>query len=286
MLSANDEHMNTVDSHQHYWQLSRFDYSWVPPANQALHQDRLPADLQPQMNMAGIERAVVVHAANTADEIPWLFSLSDQYPYIAGVVGYLDLAARDAPAMIDRFAQDPRFKGVRLHLPLAQDSRPQIDEALRALSRQNLSCDLLLSATHLEQAFELVTAHPDLVFVLDHFAGIHISAGDELAFASELQPFATRTNCVMKVSGYLTAAGEAPVPTLPRTLQPYLDVALDIFGPDRLMFGSDWPVCTQRGSYADAVTTLHILALALSPDEQAAIWGNTAARVYRLNQPT
>ena len=95
--------MTTVDSHQHYWQLDRFDYSWIPADNQALHQNRLPEDLRPQMNAAGIERSVVVHAANTADEIPWLFSLCDQFPYIAGVVGYLDLASRYAPCSDQRF---------------------------------------------------------------------------------------------------------------------------------------------------------------------------------------
>lgn len=106
--------------------------------------------------------------------------------------------------------------------------------------------------------------------------------GSDLDFAAALRPFATLTNTAMKVSGYLTSTGDTPLPTIPGALQPYLDAALDIFGPDRLLFGSDWPVCTQRGTYADAVSALRTLTLALSPSEQAAIWGNTATRVYHL----
>jgi L-fuconolactonase len=274
--------MNTVDSHQHYWQLDRFDYSWIPSENHVLHQDRFPADLRPQMNTAGIERSVVVQAANTSDEIPWLFGLCDQHPYIAGVVGYVDLAARSAATAIHSFARDQRFKGVRLHLPFDPRDRALIDDSLRALATRNLACDLLLSPASLQQAINLAYTYPDLVFVLDHLAGARIVPGVDLDFASVLQPFASLTNTVMKVSGYLTSAGGAPLQAISRTLQPYLDAALDIFGPHRLMFGSDWPVCTQQGAYADAVNTLHTLTLALSSDEQAAIWGDTATRVYRL----
>ena len=274
--------MITIDSHQHYWQLDRFDYSWIPSDNQALHQDRLPTDLRPQMNAAGIERSVVVHAANTADEIPWLFSLCDEHPYIAGVVGHLDLAARNAAVAIKGFSRDQRFKGVRLHLPFAPRDRALIDDSLRALATLGLTCDLLLGPANLAQAIDLASSHPDLAFVLNHFAGARITHGNDLDFASALQPFATLTNTAMKVSGYLTSTGDTPLPTIPGALQPYLDAALDIFGPDRLLFGSDWPVCTQRGTYADAVSALRTLTLALSPDEQAAIWGNTAMRVYHL----
>jgi L-fuconolactonase len=274
--------MTTIDSHQHYWQLDRFDYSWIPSDNQALHQDRLPADLRPQMNAAGIERSVVVHAANTADEIPWLFSLCDQHPYIAGVVGYLDLTARNASVAIKGFARDRRFKGVRLHLPFAPRDKALIDDSLRALATAGLTCDVLLSPANLPQAIDLATSHPDLTFVLNHFAGTRITPVGDLDFATALRPIAALTNTVMKVSGYLTSTGDVPLPTIPGALQPYLDAALDLFGPDRLLFGSDWPVCTQRGAYADAVGTLRTLTLALSPSEQAAIWGNTAIRVYHL----
>ena len=274
--------MTTVDSHQHYWQLSRFDYGWIPPDSQALNQDRLPADLHPQMQAAGIDRSVLVHAANTPAEIPWLLSLCDEYPYIAGIVGYINPADRNAVETIHSCARDGRFKGVRLHLPFDSQDRELIDGGLRALAAHNLECDLLLGSHELPQALNLAKANPDLMFVLDHLAGSRIAQGDELAFASALQPFAPLSNTVMKVSGYLTASGDIPIATISSSLQPYLDVALDVFGPGRLMFGSDWPVCTQRGSYADAVNTLRLLTQALDPDEQAAIWGDTAARVYHL----
>jgi L-fuconolactonase len=150
------------------------------------------------------------------------------------------------------------------------------------LSAKHLTLDLLLGPAQLNEAVDLVSSHPDVQFVLDHFAGVRITPGKDLEFASSLQPFAALSNAAMKVSGYLTLAAEAPLPTLSRTLQPYLDAALDIFGSDRLLFGSDWSVCTQRGTYADVVGTLRTLTSALSLDEQAAIWGDTATRVYRL----
>lgn len=276
--------MMKIDSHQHYWQLARFDYGWIRPDNAALHQDRMPPDLHPQMQAAGIERAVFVHATGTPDEIPWMLALSDEYPYIAGVVGSLDLAAPDAPARLAEFARDVRFKGVRINVsPGGEDARP-LDAGLAALATHGLSCDLLIGDGALPDVQRMVAAHPGVLFVLDHLACRPVSAGGAAAFEQALRPFAHLPNAVMKLSGYLTASARTGVPGegICAVLSPYVDAGLRIFGAGRLMFGSDWPVCTMAGAYADAVDALEDTTASLSTAEQADIWGGTAASVYRL----
>jgi L-fuconolactonase len=272
----------TVDSHQHYWQLHRFSYGWIEPDNAVLYKDRMPADLQPQMDEAGIQRSVFVHATSTPDEIPWMLQMSDKHPYIAGVVGWLDLTAPDAGERVAEFAGDHRFKGVRLNVPYAEAKRSALDGGLSALGRYGLSCDLLLGSAGLSGALPLIASHPDVIFVLDHFAGTPIVPGGEAEFVSSVTPIAAYPNVAMKLSGYRTASAGVPTEDVPRILAPYINMALRLFGPGRLMFGSDWPVCTMGGNYATAVGILRTLTEALSPDQQVAIWGGTATRVYRL----
>ncbi len=276
--------MLTLDSHQHYWQLERFDYGWIAPGNAALHQDRLPDDVRLHMLNASIERAMLVHATSTADEIPWLLSLCNQYSYIAGVVGHLNMASPGSTAAIGGFARDPRFRGVRMNLPYAPRDSALISTSLQALDRYGLSCDLLVGRTPaaLIQAASLANMHPGVPFILDHLAGIHLTLGGETDFADLLLPFAALPNIALKISGYLTSSDNIPIAMVAGALQPYLDVALNVLGPARLMFGSDWPVCTQRGSYGDTVGILRNLTSSLSTSEKAAIWGGTAERVYRL----
>lgn len=271
----------TVDSHQHYWQLHRFDYGWIDPKNVALHQDRTPADLQPHMHAAGIERSVFVHATNTPAEIEWMLRLCDKYPYIAGVVGWVDLTAPDVGQRLAHFARDQRFKGVRLSLPYDEMNRSALDAGLNALGAHQLACDLLGDAT-VPQAFPLVLAHPNVTFVLDHLAGAHITAGGEITFARSLTALARLPNTVMKLSGYLTASAGVPRHDVTRVLQSYVNVALELFGPGRLMFGSDWPVCTMAGTYSNTVDILREITPSLDSAAAQAIWGGTATRTYAL----
>ena len=275
--------MIRVDSHQHYWQLNRFDYSWIQPGNAPLHKDRLPEDLHPHMLASGIDRAVLVQAAGTVDEIPWLLRLSDDNAYIAGVVGWIDLTSRNVAVALAGFGRHPRFRGIRINLPVAPRSRAALDEGLHALARHDLSCDLLLSTAVLPQAIDLIAAHPDVTFVLDHLAGVRPTLAGQDAFTLALQPLAGLPNVAMKLSGYLTAAS-VPVNAMVQTWLPYVEIALEILGSQRLMYGSDWPVCTQAGSYNDTVQVLQgiMSALDLSLASQSDIWGETATSVYRL----
>jgi L-fuconolactonase len=274
--------MLTIDSHQHLWQLSRFDYGWIQPDQRALYQDRLPPHVLPDMQAAGIQHAVLVHATNTADEIPWLLHLCDEYPYIVGVVGWVDLGSPSVSAALAGFSRDPRFKGVRLHLPIEPSDMAAVEQGLRALAQHHLSCDLLLNLAAMPQALRLIRAHPDVMFVLDHLAGARITAQDTPAFATTIEPLRMLPNVCMKLSGFLTASPHKEPDALLTSLRAHTDIALDVLGSARLMFGSDWPVCTLAGSYQQAVALLRMVTAGYSQQEQDRIWGHNAQRVYQL----
>lgn len=271
-----------IDSHQHYWRLNQFDYAWLSPENATLYQDRLPEHLRPQMNAAGIDRAVIIQAAATPEEIPWMLALCDEHPYLAGVVGFVDLTTRHVLAALQGFTRHPAFKGVRVNLPFHPGKRQAMDTGLRALASCRLSCDLLVRSSAMTQAIDLIVSHPDVTFIIDHMAGTPITLGGDSQFEQAIQPLARCTNTYMKVSGYMTAAGNVPRVSLAQTLRDYVVASLNVLGPGRLMFGSDWPVCTQAGEYHDAVKILRDATASLNTDEQEAIWSGTAARAYQL----
>lgn len=266
-----------VDAHQHYWQLSRFDYGWIAPDNAVLRRDYAPADLWPAMRAAGVQAGVVVQAHNSVDEARWLLTLADHNAHLAGVVGWVDPAAPDAPALLADLARHPRFKGVRWQ---PAGDRRAITRGLSALAELGLSCDLLMQPDDVESVVALARSHPRVVFVLDHFAGFRLAPGAHDTWRRRVQPLADLPGVVLKVSGYLTAAEPRPVQV--ETLAGYIAAAVDVFGAGRLMYGSDWPVCLQAGRYADTVDLLREATVSLSPLAQELIQAGTAARVYRL----
>jgi len=272
----------TIDSHQHYWQLNRFDYAWIPSDNAALHQDRMPEDVLPQMRAAHVERAVLVHATGISTEIPWLLSLCDTYPHFAGVVGWVDMTSPSVSDEISHLAQDSRFRGVRLHLPFDENHKPFVDSALRTLASHTLSCDLLLGQSQLPNAVALIEAHPDTTFILDHLAGARITATGAADFKQSIRPLLNLPNAFMKVSGYMTAQVGIQDRDLPAILAQYIAAAISSLGADRLMFGSDWPVSSQAAPYGHTVAVLRDITMQMTMSEQDAIWGGSAARAYGL----
>jgi L-fuconolactonase len=272
----------TIDSHLHLWQLSRFDYGWIPVDNAALHQDRLPEDVIPQMCAAGIERAVLVHAANTTEEIKWLLSLCDAHSCFAGVVGWVDMTSPFTLGAISSFAMDSRFRGVRVHLPIDPLHDEAVNASLRALASHQLSCDLLLGLARLPDALALIKAHPEVTFILDHLAGAQITIGGASDFQHAIAPFAQLPNVFMKLSGFMTARYDLEVSALPTVLAQYVRAAMSILGAERLMFGSDWPVSSQAAIYGQTTATLRDITARLSANEQFAIWGGSSLRAYRL----
>lgn len=211
-----------------------------------------------------------------------MLALCDEHPYLAGVVGFVDLTSRHVSAALQGFARHTAFKGVRVNLPFHPGKRRAMDTGLHALADTGLSCDLLVRSSALAQAIDLIRSHPDVTFIIDHMAGASITLGGAGEYEQMIRPLAACANACMKISGYMTAAGNVPRVTLAQTLRDYLSAALNVMGDDRLMFGSDWPVCTQAGEYLDTVEVLRDAAASFSHTEQEAIWGVTAMRVYRL----
>ena len=269
-----------IDAHQHVWQLHRFAYRWIRP-DSPLYGDYLPEAARAEMEAAGVDACLLVEADNSFAETAWLLELAGSQEHVGGVVGWADLLAPEAPATLGAYAENPLFKGVRLTWLEPREDWEAVAGQLGMLVKPGLSCDLRLSPRAFSQVAAVIARNPDVTFILDHFAGADLTKVSPDLWAANLRPLAELPNVVMKVSGYLTMA---PAPPLtPDDLDSFLEQALALFGAERLMFGSDWPVCTRYGaSYGDALALLRAVIDPLSLDEQAAILGGTAARVYRL----
>lgn len=273
-----------IDAHQHFWRYSPQEYGWIGPDMAVLQQDRLPADLAPLLEASGIEGTVAVQARQTLKETWWLLALADQYEFIKGVVGWVDLRSPDLYDQLACFGAHPKFRGVRHVVQDEADDRFMLrDDFLRGIGRLaefGLTYDILIFPRHLPVACELVARFPEQPFVLDHIAKPFIRDGVLEPWATDLRRLAAFPNVWCKVSGLIT---EADWHGWRRAdFRPYLDVVLEAFGPGRLMFGSDWPVCTLAGSYAQVVGLVSDYVEQLSPDEQAAVWGATAIQFYTL----
>jgi L-fuconolactonase len=271
--------MIKIDAHQHVWDMKRFRYSWLTPDSPVLYRNRLPDDVLPEMQKAGIEAAVLVQADGSVEEAYWLLELAGKYNHISGVVGWADLAAPDLPAILAALTAYPGFKGVRPSIDARQDM-DELRPGLQILDQYRLACDLLISPEQLHDYLRLLSDYPNITFVFDHLANSFGAPGDINTWKDWLKPVAALPNTVMKVSGYLTAAKTKPL--TPQVLRPYVITGLELFGSTRLLYGSDWPVCTLAGSYADTVAILRSVTAELSVQEQEDIWGKTATRVYQL----
>jgi L-fuconolactonase len=267
-----------IDTHQHNWRLHQtLAYAWITPGT-SLYAD-FPVELiKPQMDASGVTACLLVEADNSFAEIAWMLDQARQHPHILGVVGWGDLRDPATPPQLLPFTNNPAFKGVRVYweevTPLGA-----LDDGLRFLAEHGLSCDLVVKPPVYAQLADVISRHPNVTFILDHFAGVqHVPGGAE-AWSADIQPLATLPNTILKLSGYLTAAHP---PTLD-TIQPFFAVAFRHFSANRLLYGSDYPVCTTRGqSYADTVSILRALIAPLSSAEQRAITEGTARRAYHL----
>lgn len=272
-----------VDTHLHVWELGRFAYPWLTSESSALCRDHTVEQALEVMRATGVEGAVLVEANNSLDEARWLLEITEAHEEILGVVGWCDLASPTLERDLEPLVRHTKFRGVRPTLPAPSADRAvwqAFEPGFEVLGSLNLSCDLLVQHG-LHRALEFVVgAHPKVRFVLDHFGGAAISSETHAAWAKSLEPYAVFPNVTLKLSGFLTASGQQPLAS--RTLELFVNTALEMFGPERLMFGSDWPICTLRGSYAEAKGLLerslnHLDARALDH-----IFGGTAMRVYQL----
>jgi L-fuconolactonase len=275
-----------IDAHQHFWRYTAEDYGWIDGDMRALRRDFLPADLAPALAAAHFEGTVTVQARQSLAETDWLLQLSDAFPSIKGVVGWLPLAreGRDISRLLDRYGAHPRFKGAR-HVLQAEPDGYFVDsgfnDAVGELARRGLVYDLLIFARQLPAGLAWVDRHPSLRIVLDHIAKPVVSGPPPGEWRRLIGEFARRPNLFCKFSGVVT---EVPGwRWTPELVRPYFDVVLEAFGPGRLMFGSDWPVCLVAADYARWRALVESFLQPLEAAERDAIIGGTATSVYRLS---
>lgn len=272
-----------VDAHQHFWRYDPAEYGWIDGSMTALARDFLPADAKREMGACGFDACVAVQARQTLEETRWLLSLADAHPFIAGVVGWVDLQSPTVDAVLEALSKHPKLIGVRHIVQSEPDdflSRPAFRRGLARLEHYQLAYDILIHARHLPEAVRLAGDFPAQRFVLDHLAKPEIKTGAIAPWRSDLKRLAAFPNVFAKLSGLVT---EADWHTwTPDQIRPYLDAAFECFGADRLMIGSDWPVCTLAGNYADAMGVVVDYVARASARERELVLGATALRFWNV----
>ncbi|WP_293484352.1 amidohydrolase [Phenylobacterium sp.] len=273
--------MIRIDAHQHFWRLSRGDYGWLTPRLEPIYRDYLPCDLAPHLTASGVDRTVLVQAAPTAAETDFLLDLAGRTPFVAGVVGWIDLEAPGAPQAVRAFAARPGALGLR---PMLQDLpddewllRPGLAPSFAAMAEAGLTFDALVKPRHLPALRRFLERHPHLPVVVDHGAKPDIAGREHAAWAQAMHALARETHAVCKLSGLVT---EARPDWTVADLRPYAETLLEAFGPSRLMWGSDWPVVNRAADYGRWAEATEILLSDLPEADRAAIMGGTAQAFY------
>ncbi|MCR8636848.1 amidohydrolase family protein [Paenibacillus radicis (ex Xue et al. 2023)] len=273
-----------IDAHQHYWITERGDYGWLTPDKGILFADYLPEQLDEQLQRYGFERTIVVQAAPTMEETEFMLSLYEKYDSIAGVVGWLDLDSPDFANHYTRFRKHKGFVGFR---PMIQDLpdpwilRKTVMDNLQLVVKDEFPIDLQLRPRHLPYMLEALQAYPTLTAVVDHAAKPFIAEGILEPWKPHMTELAAYPNVMCKLSGLVTEADQAGWKH--EDLAPYVEHVVQVFGTQRIMFGSDWPVCLTTCSYGEVYEALQkALPRELSAEEDEAIYGGNASRFYKL----
>ncbi len=245
-----------IDAHHHLWNYKPKDYPWMDDSMEVLKRDYLPGDLAGEMEKEGVIGTVVVQARQSLEETRWLLEQAESNDFIKGVVGWVDLQSDSLNDELSEFASHPKFVGVRHVIHDEPDDnfmlRPNFMRGIEQLNNYNLSYDLLLFPKHLENALELVNRFPDQKFVLDHISKPKIKSGIMDPWRDDISSLAAQPNVWCKVSGLVTEADF--VNWKEEDFSPYLEVIFESFGVDRIMIGSDWPVCRLAGEYKDVMS--------------------------------
>jgi len=270
-----------LDSHQHFWRHDALQYPWIPTGS-PLHRDWLPADLATLQQPLGFDGSIAVQARQSLAESDWLLGLADADDRVKGVVGWVDLRSERVAADLARLARHPKFLGVRHVVQDEPDDqflvRPVFMRGIAQLRQFGLTYDLLIFPKQLPAAIELVKRCPEQPFVLDHIAKPAIKDGTLEPWTRWIRELAKLQNCSCKVSGMVTEADHAR--WKPEDFRPYLDVVFDAFGADRLMFGSDWPVCLFAASYERTHRLAADYVAGCSSTAQAKFFGGNCAKFY------
>lgn len=273
-----------IDAHHHFWKYSPEEFGWIDNSMPVLKRDFLPEELEQEMQGTGVTGTVVVQARQSLEETRWLLDLADRYSFIKGVVGWFDLCSEALDLQLNQFASFSKLVGVRHVIQDEADDRfmlrPDFRAGISCLEVHDLAYDLLLYPRHLKHALKLARLFPRQRFVLDHLGKPPIRTGILEPWKNDLVELAGCPNVWCKLSGMVTEAdwqnwsyGD---------LLPYMETVLEVFGPGRIMVGSDWPVCSLAGSYRDVMKIVSEFTAPLNRTEQKNMWINNAVECYQL----
>lgn len=273
-----------IDSHQHFWRLSERAGYWPPADLAGIYRDFSPADLAPLLQQNGVRGTVLVQTLPTVQDTEYMLGLAAQYTFILGVVGWVDLESPGAAACIARLAQNKKLKSLR---PMLQDiaddhwiENPALAPAIKAMQKHHLAFDALVMPRHLEPLLRFAEKYPTLPIVIDHAAKPLVADGVIEPWLADMKRLAALPQVHCKLSGLLTEAGSNPGA---ESVKPYVDAIIDIFGPERVLWGSDWPVLRLASDYDSWLAMSKSLLAHLPPQQQAAVFGSNAVRFYQLD---
>ena len=273
-----------IDAHQHFWMYNQHEYGWIDDSMESLRRNFLPNDLKPELDHNGIQGCVTVQARQTLEETRWLLDLAEHSKFILGVVGWVDLQSAEVNSQLKAFARNPKLVGVRHIVQSEPDDRfllrPEFLRGIAALEEFDLAYDILIYPKHLRVAAEFAHKFPRQRFVLDHLAKPPIKDRLIDSWASGIGELAALPNVYCKLSGLVTEADWHH--WKPEDLTPYLDVAFEAFGAERLMFGSDWPVCLSASPYSRVVGTVKNYLARQTVSVRDAVFGGNAQRFWKL----
>jgi L-fuconolactonase len=276
--------MMRIDAHQHFWRLAARAGAWPPPELTAIHRDFAPHDLQPLLAAHGIAGTVLVQSLPSEDDTRFMLGLADRHPFIRAVVGWADLKAPDAPARIAALAMHRTLRGLRPMLQDLDDDRwiddPRLDAAIDMMLALGLVFDALVLPRHLPALLAFAERHPRLPIVIDHAAKPDMASAPPAAWRADIARLAALPRVQCKLSGMVTEAG---IGWTVARLQPFVDHLLDTFGPQRLIWGSDWPVLELAAGYGDWIAASDALLAGLDEGGRQAVYGTNARRFYGLD---
>ena len=273
-----------IDSHHHFWKYDPVEYDWIDDSMKVIRKDFFPENLKTTVQAAVVDGVISVQARQCVEETDWLIGMAHQYEFIKGVVGWLPLIQDDVEEYLVKYANEKILKGVRHVIQGEPDPefmlRKDFNNGISLLKKYSLVYDILIVERQLPDTIRFVDQHPEQVFVLDHIAKPFIGRNELSPWKENIQELAKRENVNCKISGMVTEADYQK--WTPSQLLPYFEVILDAFGPERLLFGSDWPVCLVATSYKNWMELVRKSIAQLSESEKAKIMGENAIRLYQL----